>query len=947
MAAASVGIPMLRQFDIYMPFEFIEKCVQLSCVGHGICWSGSVRDMTDGQLFQNHKNSKMENSGFEQWRSDNSSENVQLAHVQTCINPENMLLISFSKVQLQVLEGRCGFWLSNVQKDESSCAMSAYQVNECSGEVESTILDGLNSSKLTNPSTRVDYVETENNIKISDDLAKNGKNIDSYSVDSIGGWNSMPVDSVSSKEKNAVRSVTGKPPCLPEISSNQLTSINLSTPSDSMKSTLKKNSNENLIENKQVKHFCSETNTVQKLQELVLYEETDCNNLSEEKTRNNKPLQSLPVSLTKKRENKVIKQKTYGRKAKKQYAQEDKNFCPQVTMEMTDVNDNSVIPKKKYMLRGVKIPKCLIEQEKNGRQLVSKNNCKNQNLESADISCQDIENCSSNKRINLTNDHPTLPSTSETPVTLPLLLQSSSRQQQVDLDNVNNRRSKRRKRNNTRVVQCRYCKKMFCDYTGVDEHVKKFHTNEADFVDYIAELKKLKVATCNICNVKLQNRYLLQEHEDRVHSTADSEVCNVCGKKYKNLKSLRNHIRFVHYANGKAHLCHLCPAKFKWAGTLKQHIQEVHEGIREFSCPTCGKEFFRKSQLNRHIRIHGSDASKRITCTLCNKGFWFENNYVRHMKAVHQPQLEEFHCSYCGKGFTQKSSMVAHVQLVHLKIYTYSCKICKMGFTRSKLLQVHMVQMHNETDFVVKNGRQGRFKYSRTAADLLYCHYCNQGFYYKAQVVQHIHQEHTFPYRCDKCKQGFVLKKFLDNHLRKAHGIEVEVPPDNEEAEEENNDAEEALENSTELKSESTILPKCSIATFENSEGIPSETILSPPNTECSEDLLGIPGTDSYGVSTAATSLLLEVAKDGSTVHYFIQHDNTNDKGNQMDNNQQVIEDIASLLLVAEEASSKESLPMTSGQAQAVNEMQSKNAVVHFIPTNVEDVNSSTVEVDT
>lgn len=64
MAAASIGIPMLRQFDIYMPFEFIEKCVQLSCVGHGICWSGAVRDMTAGQLFQNHKNSKTENSGM-------------------------------------------------------------------------------------------------------------------------------------------------------------------------------------------------------------------------------------------------------------------------------------------------------------------------------------------------------------------------------------------------------------------------------------------------------------------------------------------------------------------------------------------------------------------------------------------------------------------------------------------------------------------------------------------------------------------------------------------------------------------------------------------------------------------------------------------------------------------------------------------------------------------
>ena len=100
-------------------------------------------------------------SSFEEWRLDSLSENVQIAHIKTCINPENMLLISFSKVHLEVLEGRCGFLLSNVQKDDSVAVYPAVVSNKCSSEVEST-------SKLTGPSAitpMVDYVEIENNSK--------------------------------------------------------------------------------------------------------------------------------------------------------------------------------------------------------------------------------------------------------------------------------------------------------------------------------------------------------------------------------------------------------------------------------------------------------------------------------------------------------------------------------------------------------------------------------------------------------------------------------------------------------------------------------------------------------------------------------------------------------------------------------------------------------------
>ncbi|KAK7449144.1 hypothetical protein BaRGS_00040053, partial [Batillaria attramentaria] len=318
------------------------------------------------------------------------------------------------------------------------------------------------------------------------------------------------------------------------------------------------------------------------------------------------------------------------------------------------------------------------------------------------------------------------------------------RRKKLKLDVAGVPKFNRRKRNNLKLAECKYCHRKFCDYTGVSMHVKKFHGDRPDL-----------------------------QHEDKEHYKKGSFPCTQCGKMWPNVASLKAHVRTVHLVQGKQHACSECPAHFKWTATLKQHVQEVHGGsVKGMSCDVCGKTFYRRSQLNRHMTIHRPG---EFECTLCGRQFGFLNNLHRHTAIVHpqEPAEEKFHCSYCGKGFFRKAALISHVEKVHFSLFPYNCSVCKTGFPRAGALEKHMVSEHKEVGFKAPVGRRPHFKYNRGGQEILCCSFCGGKFHYKTQLMDHIHSTHgdTFPCQCHICQQGFLEQRFLIVHLWQAHQI--------------------------------------------------------------------------------------------------------------------------------------------------------------------------------
>ena len=321
-----------------------------------------------------------------------------------------------------------------------------------------------------------------------------------------------------------------------------------------------------------------------------------------------------------------------------------------------------------------------------------------------------------------------------------------------------------------RIVECKMCGKKIYGYTAAYKHVLKMHKKSAAQEEYLNEISKLKERSCSFCGEVFIDSSSLNNHKETAHKNVDFP-CPLCDYRSNNVSNLKMHVRNMHVDVGKKAFCHLCPASFRAQGSLRQHIDLNHYGNKYVKCDICSKQFYNNSQLRRHMKVHGSNLSKRFSCKICGKSFNFEYNLKRHISAIHQPQSESYHCSYCGKGFSQKVPMITHVQHVHFNIFPYSCKECKASFLKAPLLKEHMMSVHHITDFQVPVVPKNSI-YDKGDDDRFYCSYCSESFAHKIRLIEHVHGDHAdaFPYKCDTCVQGFLEQSFLKLHKLKAHG---------------------------------------------------------------------------------------------------------------------------------------------------------------------------------
>ncbi|KAJ8879094.1 hypothetical protein PR048_019700 [Dryococelus australis] len=86
--------------------------------------------------------------------------------------------------------------------------------------------------------------------------------------------------------------------------------------------------------------------------------------------------------------------------------------------------------------------------------------------------------------------------------------------------------------------------------------------------------------------------------------------------------------------------------------------QATQSGEKPFCCPVCAAEFFSKSNMTRHMRLHNGD--KGLTCTVCSAKFKQKDALRSHM-FTHTGDKAGFSCSLCNAKFSQKCDMTRHI----------------------------------------------------------------------------------------------------------------------------------------------------------------------------------------------------------------------------------------------------------------------------------------------
>ena len=102
--------------------------------------------------------------------------------------------------------------------------------------------------------------------------------------------------------------------------------------------------------------------------------------------------------------------------------------------------------------------------------------------------------------------------------------------------------------------------------------------------------------------------------------------CSKCNKIFSKLKYLNQHTKTHLKSNIQ---CPLCDKQLKTKQNLKEHTDKIHKkGQQHVTCNICDSKFIRKSDLERHKKIH---SSKLYFCNICNKQFHFHYNLQNHL----------------------------------------------------------------------------------------------------------------------------------------------------------------------------------------------------------------------------------------------------------------------------------------------------------------------------
>ncbi|XP_077107323.1 uncharacterized protein LOC143765006 isoform X2 [Ranitomeya variabilis] len=297
---------------------------------------------------------------------------------------------------------------------------------------------------------------------------------------------------------------------------------------------------------------------------------------------------------------------------------------------------------------------------------------------------------------------------------------------------------------------CSECGKRFTQKTGLVDH-QRSHTGERAF-------------PCLECGKSFSRKSLLIRHH-KSHTREKMFQCSDCGKSFVYKSDLFKHQK--RHTGDKPFSCSECGKCFFLKSDLVRH-QKVHteeklfsynrivlakepnllepqtsDTVQKlFSCPHCRKCFNKKSDLNKHWKIH--IGAKTFPCSECGKYFFHKSELSRHQKSHTGERL--FSCQECGKGYIHKTGLVQHLR-THTGQNLFPCSECRKCFTNKSALARHLKVHTGEKPFA--------------------CCECGKCFAHKSGLIDHqrIHTGEK-PFLCTECGKCFSTRSDLTRHQK-------------------------------------------------------------------------------------------------------------------------------------------------------------------------------------
>lgn len=215
----------------------------------------------------------------------------------------------------------------------------------------------------------------------------------------------------------------------------------------------------------------------------------------------------------------------------------------------------------------------------------------------------------------------------------------------------------------------------------------KCHSEWLSFQSFNAHHK-----ACHLMDLKgnsAGNHVENQKFKGNYHINSDDEfVCNLCSSTFQTRMSVYDHIR---KHSGLKFLCHLDGKWFSSRNNLAKHHRTVHLKEKNYQCNVCQKRYDSSYRLRIHQNSH--QGIRQFGCTICPRDFLTSSSLARHKKTVHS-QDEPFCCNICLRKFNIAYNMKMHMA-THTGIRQHICSHCNADFHRKRKLDLHMKDVHN------------------------------------------------------------------------------------------------------------------------------------------------------------------------------------------------------------------------------------------------------------
>lgn len=364
-------------------------------------------------------------------------------------------------------------------------------------------------------------------------------------------------------------------------------------------------------------------------------------------------------------------------------------------------------------------------------------------------------------------------------------------------------------------LKCTNCPRMFHFRSQLERHLQihnRLETKARLKLDLKALMKKkskpVEELKCTICNAEFKSRHTWRLHRATAHVEPRFK-CSKCDKSFhfksRLLKHLEVHDRLeskpkdlpkirpkkpkqIH--KGSSFPCKICKVVLPTYDARRYHFSMAHREAR-LKCNQCERAFHFRSQLARHLHMHGItelgiskirikkeiNADGNHICPICNVEFKPGNAWRVHSATAHKEP--RFKCPECAKAFHFKSRYLKHIS-THEKLVlnashnpqivdsinpkspsdnstpTFPCKTCKQVFYTYDARRYHVSVAHMEPH--------------------IKCSKCEKMFHYRSQLERHLVMHSRMEIRASKRMEKKVSEK--KNGVKKTKEIQTHFPCD-------------------------------------------------------------------------------------------------------------------------------------------------------------------------